>query len=123
MTRPTSPPGDGIDWSRLSFPSDRVTLGALRQRAHGDAEAVGLLAHNLVTCERDMALSSLVSYASDPEMTRIHSAVMAEKRKELAAMYVESGVASGSNEASVLVEELLAAVAAAAGLKTGRNRR
>lgn len=105
-------PHASIDWATISLPSDRLTLGQLRLRAESDPDALEVLVYNLVSYELEIAGEMLIEYPPGSELAKLHLSITEEKSKELAALYVDAGVAAGPREAKLLVDELLAAAAA-----------
>lgn len=107
-----SNPPPSVDWTKVPFPSDRLTLGHLRQRAASDPDELEVLAYNLLSFELDVAGAVLLQYPPGSNTARVSDAIKEENCKQLAALYVEMGVASGPQEAKLLVDELIAAVRA-----------
>lgn len=102
-----------IDWSKVAFPSDRLALGELRRRGNNDPEETGILAHNLIMLEHDVAHYELLPDSSlTPDRKKIRPLLRDGQAEELAELYVEMGVASGKREATLLVKQFREAVAA-----------
>lgn len=102
-----------IDWSKVAFPSDRLALGELRWTGNSDPDTVGLLAHNLIILELDVARYELLPDPSlTPDGNKIRRKLRDGQAEELAELYVEMGVATGKREAQLLVKQFREAVAA-----------
>lgn len=115
-----------VNWTKVSFPSDRLPLGELRKRAGGHPEDAGILAHNLILSELELARDALVltvtpRNAEDTEQQRIRKIMIEFKGKELADLYVTMGVA-GKHEATQLTQQLIEAAQALAPEKSKRGR-
>lgn len=111
-----APPHDPShnEWATIDFPSDRVTLGALRRMGTGSPEDVEVLVHNLIVLEQDLARSYLLSDPESPESREVEIRKLLRQGQgdELADLYVKVGLASGPREAQLLVTEFRSALAA-----------
>lgn len=113
-----------VDWTKVSFPSDRLPLGEARKRAGGDPEELEVLIYNLVSHEREVAdfALALELEPAGTEKKRRGRLLLSANAAELADRYVEMGVARGKQEANQLVKELMGAARVQVSGKAGRGR-
>ena len=104
-----SDPVPRIDWTKVPFPSDRLTLGGVRKLAAGDPSTLETMVYNLVSHECEVAASAAALALKPPGARgrRFSESLLDENGKELASRYVEMGVAAGTHEATRLVTELI----------------
>ncbi len=98
-----------LDWDRVPLPSDRLTLGRLRQAIGGNHEDLGVFVHNLTLLEQEVAkytLSEALRAPFDEEAALLPRFGKEESVKELAKLYKQAGLAAGRAAATELIREL-----------------
>jgi hypothetical protein len=112
-----------VDWNRVAFPSNRLTLGQLRKSAATDRQTVEVAVHNLLCLEMEVAIDSAASLSGTRRtIGQVAKTLLAEKAKELASHYVRIGLAAGPQEAKQLVARLESSVASATGPESPGHR-
>jgi hypothetical protein len=116
-------PLSSIDWTKVSFPSDDVTLGDIRKSEGVSlAEMLRFIA-DLVSWEIAVATQAMIRETSDrPDRRRVGDTVLNLETEELASHYVEIGLARGRHEGVQLVQKLIASVRAQVHGKSDRGR-
>lgn len=93
--------------SNPGFPSDALTLGQLRAQVNGEWHAAEILAHNIIQLEMELVSGAKArGRPASTETERITNILREQKAQELAALYVEVGLAGGEHEANQLIEKL-----------------
>jgi hypothetical protein len=97
------------EWHSIETPSDRLTLGELRRTLGGNLEDIETLVHNLILAEFELGVAACVE-AKNALESHVTDRLAKWDIKDLAALYVEAGLASGSHEAEQLAKRYYAAV-------------
>lgn len=127
MSSSEGAPGDKqahqIDWGRVVWPSDSLTLRQLRSQVGHDSTKLDAVLHNLFLLERELVVMSVMTNSERPSHIARHvtNVLADEGSKALVTLYVQVGLATGPHEAAQLVDNLRASAIAATQQSVSRN--
>ena len=101
-------PRPEIDWAQAPFPSQRLTLGQLRQSIGCDHEELGIAVHNLALLEKEVATEAFheAIHSAGENERHMHKVLKEGNAEELAELYIATGTVSGKQEATELIRRL-----------------